>query len=167
MISPLGSVGAPIPWQPERPIMQPIVVISVFATSWITLATILSAIFGYYLSAGMLPKITPLLAVAAGLVCYTAAVRLFEGRLPNELSLKRSPELLLGALITGLFSLGLIALMLATGLLKFSGERFGIDPIATVLTVGILGAVWQELLFRGMIFRHTENLFGTWPALIL
>jgi uncharacterized protein len=43
------------------------------------------------------------------------------------------------------------------------------DPIAAVGLIGFMAAavVTEELMFRGVLFRHVEKLTGTWLALLL
>lgn len=44
---------------------------------------------------------------------------------------------------------------------------FGFLPAAVSLLILIAGAVQEELIFRGMIFRKLERSFGSWIALIV
>lgn len=109
-----------------------------------------------------------LIAVLLGLV-YWLYVRLMEGRrsLP-EFSLPGAPAefgagLLLGAGAVAL-AMGLLAASgnyQVTGMNPWSAKIAG--PLAEMLFVG----VFEELLFRAILFRITERALGSWPALVI
>lgn len=108
--------------------------------------------------------IGPVLGVLV-LWLYVVVVRRFEKRPVTELARPRAAKRLLGGALGGLaltvVTIGIIAL--------FGGYQItGWGTIAGALTVvGIMCAVavTEEVLFRGVIFRLTEQRWGTWIAL--
>ncbi len=55
----------------------------------------------------------------------------------------------------------------ALGDLHFLGVRHGLGGLWVVLAVSIASGVYEEMVFRGLIFRHLETMLGTWAALAL
>lgn len=49
----------------------------------------------------------------------------------------------------------------------FAFLAFGLLPVATSFLLLLAGAVQEELVFRGMIFRLLERVLGSWIALVL
>jgi uncharacterized protein len=101
----------------------------------------------------------------AALACYAAGVRIIERRPVDELTPNvGTPELGAGfALGICLFS-AVILLLWAFGVF----EPNGLGSVAVVggaLLLSILGATLEEILFRGLLFRLSEKLIGTWGAL--
>lgn len=108
-----------------------------------------------------------LMDCAMMLCAYAGLVFVIEGRAVSELALRPLPReyatgLLLGF---GLYSLCILALY-AVGAYRIEG--FG--P-ALVLLSGLAGplatGVFEELFFRGGIFRVAEKYGGTWIALVI
>jgi uncharacterized protein len=103
--------------------------------------------------------------VAAGSAAYVGLVRLFERRPVSELSLRGAPaELALGmACGAGLFS-AVIAVLWVLGCYSVAAAG---TWAAAGLAVGMsaTSGVVEEILFRGVVFRNVEDLFGTWVAL--
>jgi len=110
-----------------------------------------------------------LLATVLLLLVYWGYVRLMEGRRPMaEFSLQGAVGEFGGGLLLGAVAVELaIGLLWAgghyriTGLNPWSGQIGG--PLAEMLFVG----VFEELLFRAVIFRIAERALGSWPALML
>ncbi|MDX2159644.1 MAG: CPBP family intramembrane glutamic endopeptidase [Hyphomicrobiaceae bacterium] len=114
----------------------------------------------------------PLLAIAItvamaalALIIYVAYTRFVEGRPASELSLPgMGREWAIGALIgAGLYSLCVLVLI-ALGMYRIQGLNpwyFVVPAVAMALSSGI----FEELLFRGVLFRSIEDRFGSWIAL--
>src|SRR6516165_5579810 len=92
---------------------------------------------------------------------YLLYVRVVEKRHALELSRFRIAFLPLGILI-GLIWFGLLIAML------YVGGHYQIDRLAfpnRLLSAVIFAmgtAIWEEVTFRGLLFRVTEQTFGTW-----
>jgi membrane protease YdiL (CAAX protease family) len=92
---------------------------------------------------------------------YLLYVRVVEKRHPLELSRFRIALLPLGILI-GLIWFGLLIAMLYTsGHYQINGLAFPNRLISAVI-FAIGTAIWEEVTFRGLLFRVTEQAFGTW-----
>lgn len=64
----------------------------------------------------------------------------------------------------GLFSTVVLAVWMA-GCIEFAGLRGGIGNLWGMLSMAISSALFEELLFRGIVFRQLEALVGSWIAL--
>lgn len=105
------------------------------------------------------------LAVFA-LALYAGIIRLIERRKPAELALQRcAPEAAAG-FITGivLFSVA-IATLVACRCYLVTGHG-AITVIFAGLLAWVSGAIAEELIFRGFVFRVLQNACGTWIALV-
>lgn len=116
------------------------------------------------------PPIAILSVVIASLaVCgaYGAYVRLVEQRVVSELSGKGA----LGELSFGiLIGLGLLAIIIAILWLPGYYQVIGThswEVLIAALVVNVPSGLVQEIIFRGVIFRITEESLGTWLALAI
>jgi uncharacterized protein len=110
------------------------------------------------------------IAVAMALVAmaiYVAWGRLIERRAVSELSLPGSvPEFLVGALIgAGLYAACVLILMVL-GMYRIEG----LNPLAFMIpamAMSVKSAVFEELVFRGVLFRSVEQMAGSWIAIVV
>lgn len=110
------------------------------------------------------------LSVAVVVLAWKAAQRWLEHRADTEFALRGSvPELALGLLIGAALFSGMALLVAMLGGLHVSGWRgtAALDTLRPALAMGISSALLEETLFRGIVFRHTEAMVGTWGALAL
>jgi hypothetical protein len=92
---------------------------------------------------------------------YLLYVRLLEKRSALELSRFRIALLPLGALV-GLVWFGvLMATLYAGGHYQINGLAFP-DRLFSAVVFALGTAIWEEVTFRGLLFRVTEQTFGTW-----
>lgn len=97
-------------------------------------------------------------------LAYLVLAVFVERRRPLELQPRRAAGLAHGlALGAALFlaSFGLIALL---GGYRFDGVDPTYDPWLMVFVVGLVAGTTEEMMFRGVLFRLTEELVGTWGA---
>jgi membrane protease YdiL (CAAX protease family) len=107
------------------------------------------------------------MAVAANLLfVYVSLVYLVERRPISELALPRKGrELGIGLLLGfGLYTL-CVLIAIALGLYRIEGSN-GWQALLSSLWVTPLAPVFEELLFRGAVFRILEEVFGGWLALV-
>lgn len=117
-------------------------------------------------------KATPLLSIAItvamamlALAIYVGVARFIEQRPASELSLPGMDRewgtgLLVGA---GLYTACVLILM-ALGMYRIEGLNpwtFVIPAVAMALSSG----TFEELIFRGVLFRSVEDMFGSWISL--
>jgi membrane protease YdiL (CAAX protease family) len=128
-----------------------------FLATWIALALLLHA-------AHLPLRMGDVVLAIAGFATYIAYVRRVERRGVTELQTRTAlPE------VAGGFAFGLALFGVVIAALALSGHyhvtAFG-NPtaLATGLVIWLSGAVMEELLFRGFIFRTIRNLAGTWIA---
>jgi len=103
----------------------------------------------------------------AGFAVYRAYAFLIEQRTVSELA---SPgmgrELGIGLLIGAILYAACELILMALGIYRITGMNswsFMIPAIAMALSSGI----FEELLFRGVLFRSVETWFGSWAALVV
>lgn len=104
---------------------------------------------------------------AAAFAVYSWFVRLVERRPVSELALPgMGTELGLGMLIGfGLYTASILVLMIM-GIYRIAG----LNPVSFMLTaisMAVSAAVFEELLFRGVLFRIVEEWLGSWVALVV
>lgn len=108
--------------------------------------------------------VSTVLAVLPCVLAYWVLARLIEHRKVDELSWRKSPQLLwgvLGALV--LFAL-LTAQLWAAGVYRITG--YGDAPLwALFLLTAVAPGITEEIVSRGILFRLTEEGLGTWIAL--
>jgi membrane protease YdiL (CAAX protease family) len=108
-------------------------------------------------------------AAMLGLVCfgtYFAASKWIERRNPTELATGRAfPELFAGiALGALLFSAVMIVLRMA-GIYRVDGWGTT-NHLASGLFFAVGAGIMEEILFRGLLFRLSSKIVGTWGALV-
>lgn len=113
------------------------------------------------LSAWLPVSLTELIAAVAGF----AVLLLVEKRRPVELAARRWTGLLKGMLLGAVLCSAVIGVLALLGSYKVIGvdARYVFWP--ALVSTGIVAAVAEEIAFRGVLFRLTEDLLGTWAAL--
>jgi len=110
--------------------------------------------------------VTVCMALAA-LVLYYAYGRIVEGREVTELSTPgMGREWATGALIGAGLITGCVLILLGFGMYRIDGlnpATFLIPAVALAISSG----TFEELFFRGVIFKSVEDMVGSWIALIL
>lgn len=104
---------------------------------------------------------------AVGFAVYIGLVRLVERRSVSELALPgMGRELGIGLLVgAGLYSACILILMVM-GIYRIEG----INPVSYLLPAIVLplsSGIFEELLFRGVLFRILEEWQGSWISLIV
>jgi hypothetical protein len=111
--------------------------------------------------------VATVVAGAVMLIVYAAVVHFIERRPVSELAPRpMARELGLGLLLGfGLYSMCVLILM-ALGNYRIDGVHewhILLTGLATALATG----VYEELWFRGVVFRLAQEWFGTWAALLV
>ena len=108
-----------------------------------------------------------IVSAALLLLIYWASTRLLEHRRIGELAPARAPaNLLAGALIgLGLFSCVIAALSLM-GVAHVGGYNSG-QSLLGATNMAILSGIGEELIFRGVVYRIFEEMFGSFVALLV
>lgn len=101
------------------------------------------------------------------LAAYLAWARFIERRAVTELSLPGAGrEWGIGALIgAGLYT-GCVLLLMLLGMYRIEG----LNPLAFMIpaaAMAVKSAVFEELLFRGVLLRSVEAMAGSWIAIIV
>jgi membrane protease YdiL (CAAX protease family) len=110
-----------------------------------------------------------LITIVASIAAYKLIIR-HMGRHPrDDLSWtnKSARELSLG-LLAGFVIMALaVGVAAVLGVYQITGPGDGSQLIAELLGTAILAGVWEEILFRGILFRWIEEFGGSWLALLL
>jgi len=101
------------------------------------------------------------------LAIYFAWGRFIERREVTELSLPGAGrEWALGALVgVGLYT-GCVLLLMLFGMFRIEG----LNPLAVMvpaIAMAVKSSVFEELLFRGVLFRSVEDMAGSWIAIVV
>ena len=118
------------------------------------------------LASSRVDMITVSIAMGAlAFMVYTAFVRLVERREASELALAPMPrEWAIGALIgAGLYTLCVLILM-TLGIYRVEGLNSA-SFLLTAIAMAISTGIFEELVFRGVLFRILEEVLGSWIAL--
>ena len=107
-----------------------------------------------------------LLTVLPYVLAYWVLARLIEHRKVDELSWRKSPQLLWGLLgALALFAVLTVQLW-AAGVYRITG--YGDAPLWILfLLTAVAPGITEEILCRGILFRLTEEGLGTWIALLV
>lgn len=104
---------------------------------------------------------------AVGFAVYIGLVRLVERRPVAELALPgMGRELGTGILIgAGLYTAGILLLMVM-GIYKIDGLN-PVSYLLPALALPLSSGIFEELLFRGVLFRIVEEWLGSWISLVV
>lgn len=119
-------------------------------------------------------KDTPLTAVAiaaamalAVMAVYAAWAKWIERREVTELSLPGAGrEWAIGALIGIALYTGCVLLLMLFGMYRVEG----LNPLSYMIpaaAIAVKSSVFEELLFRGVLFKSVEDMAGSWIAIIV
>jgi membrane protease YdiL (CAAX protease family) len=103
----------------------------------------------------------------AGFAVYVGYAHFIEQRTVEELALARmGRQIGIGVLIgAGLYTACVLVLM-ALGI--YRGEGFNpLSFMVPAIAMALSSAIFEELLFRGVIFLSVEKWFGSWVALVV
>jgi membrane protease YdiL (CAAX protease family) len=108
----------------------------------------------------------PLAVAATFLLAYLAGARWIERRPVRELAPNRAVPELAAGLVTGfaLFA-AVMAVLWAMGVYHPTGWG-STKSIALGLALAVMAGFLEELLFRGILFRLSAKIVGTWGALL-
>lgn len=120
------------------------------------------------------PQFSPILTrgigslLAAGVILLLG--RALQGKALNEIGISPRgalPQVMQGVLV-GTVIMGLVAgLMAMASWYKVANINFDAFAIGRGLILFFFVALFEELLFRGILFWQLENVFGSWLALVL
>jgi uncharacterized protein len=128
---------------------------------------VVAAPFTMFVSDKSLKRLGAVLLTAIVLAAYWSYVRIVEKRPVVELSGPRMPrELGAGALLGALLFSMTVGLLAALGVYQVTGSNGWAAMLAT-LPGFVLGAVLEEVVMRGIVFRILEQSLGSWIALAI
>lgn len=146
------------------PLTRLVIVAFLLATAFILRDVIANGILSLPMDAEALRALVLITTVS---VIYLGYVRLIEGRRVRELALQKAPrELGLGVAIGAGMIVVIVALLWTLGLYHVVGLRSW-SVLVTPLVATTATAYWEEIAFRGVLFRILEEGLGTWIAMTL
>lgn len=99
---------------------------------------------------------------------YGLFQRRVEGRADAEFALVGAGrELARGLGIGFAIFCGTVLVVVLAGAMRIEGLRGGIGNLWGMLSMALISGLFEELLFRGIVFRQLEQLLGSWAALAL
>ena len=172
----IGAAGilAPGKWQWFRAIVWTVVLAVLFivtvnlvADAWLRLAAIAGG--GTFTTRSAAPEGDKLIGVTLGacaaLGVYWGAVRLAERRTVPELTLRHLPlDLALGLAVGAALIASIIVILWSFGWVAIEAQP--VTSIVRALRESIQSGVFEEVLFRLVLFRLLWRAFGIWPALV-
>jgi len=111
--------------------------------------------------------IVAVLASAAALTTYIYLFKFYEKRTIEELSTSHFGRNSIAGFFIGFFFLSFVILIMYLGKAYTILSLNPVSFLVPALALGISSAVFEEILFRGIIFRITEEKLGTVWALII
>lgn len=109
-------------------------------------------------------------AIQAGatVIAYVAVVMCIERRRPAELDLRRAPaQLGFGIAAGAILITVVIAILWLAGAYGVERTDPGADWMVPLLTGGLGAAVSEEIIFRGVLYRMTEEGLGSAAAVVV
>ena len=98
---------------------------------------------------------------------YQLMKRRIEGREDTDFAHQAAgPELATGLVIGFLLFSATAGVVMLLGGLTVDGVR-GTGRLWSMLSMAIASGLFEEIIFRGIVFRHLETLAGSWIALFL
>jgi membrane protease YdiL (CAAX protease family) len=112
-------------------------------------------------------SVGPAVLAALCLGVYVAACKWIERRSPAELAVRRAPAELAAGVLLGLalFS-SVMAILWIAGVYHPAGWGSN-RQLAGGFLLAVLAGILEELLFRGLLFRLSSKILGTWGALVV
>lgn len=169
------------PDQPHKPYppahrvrYNPLIRALIFTAIFVVTALVLGALVGVITAAlgwsqgqimGFVGNWAAVLGITSALFAYWVLGRFWERRRPIH-ELGGAPR---GAAVG--VGLGIVFMAVSVGILALLGvyriEGFNSDysPWMTILTVGFMAGIVEEILFRGICYRLLEDAFGSWAAI--
>jgi membrane protease YdiL (CAAX protease family) len=131
------------------------------------IATLRFARFGLHWSHDMVDLVAGPIAAIILLALFTLYTRAIERRAVTELSAQRAPRELIAGFIGGLLCMSVVfGVLLATHVYHVTGV--GASSVLWVALVSsLVTGVFEELLFRGVLFRLIEESWGSYVALAI
>ncbi len=157
-------------WLLYSPIAR--IVIFLLVTGALMAATLFSMKFAG-LSLKEAPKGTRVLVMfgvqtLASILAYLVLVRFVEKRRVTELPLRLAlPQAGLGIVYGALLITAVVVILWLAGAYQVDGTNPGASWVVPVLVGGIGAGVSEEIIFRGVLFRISEEGVGTWWALVI
>jgi membrane protease YdiL (CAAX protease family) len=112
------------------------------------------------------PDLGPLVVTAVVLVTYLVSVQWIERRSMTEFAPRGAGrEMIAGLLIGFALFASVMGILWISGVYHLGGFGDG-KGIAAGLSLAIMSGVFEEILFRGILFRVSSRIVGTWGALL-
>lgn len=114
-----------------------------------------------------LQALAALVGAAVGIGLYKLFRRYVEGGVDFEFPLPLAArEIGTGLLFGFLLFSGMTLVVWLLGGIQFQGVR-GMGNLWGMIALGIISGTFEEILFRGILFRQFETMLGTWAALAI
>ncbi len=115
----------------------------------------------------LLSLVVGLAGAAFALLAYAWAIRVTERRAPVEVGLAGAGGALSRGLLLGVLMFGAVIASIAVGGGYRIEDTGSVTAAVALIGLVAVGAVGEELMFRGLLFRLVERRTGTWVALVV
>jgi len=155
----------------QFPLVRLVIALAVLlATTFVAQEVIRTAagiLLGGETDSRILSYLVALVAPLTYILGYAAYVRVVERRAVTELSLSRAPkELGLGVLLGAGYMVATVGIIWLLGGYEFTWT-YAWTGVFAALAAGVTAGVIEEISYRGVLLRITEEGLGTWFALAL
>jgi len=100
------------------------------------------------------------------LAAYVASSKWIERRAPSELNVRRLlPEIAAGFAVGFVLFATSMAILWVTGIYHPAGGG-AVNGFVSGLFAALIAGVFEETVFRGLLFRLSSKILGTWGALL-
>ncbi len=139
----------------------------------VSLVTVAVAALIYVIVTGAINTITtgytaPLLQLVTAIIAYVVLTFVMEARVwPIEIAPRRLLDLLRGMALGALIIAVCVGFLALIGVYRVEAIYWEYNPLAAFVSYGLVAAVSEEILFRGVGFRLVEEGLGTWAAVAI
>ena len=88
-------------------------------------------------------------------------------RPPVEIDPRRIGGIGVGLLLGAVMMLVIFGIIMALGGYRVEGTTTGYDYAGAILLLGVQAGIFEEIVFRWILFRLSEEYLGTWLAMLL
>ncbi|MDR0847829.1 MAG: CPBP family intramembrane metalloprotease [Propionibacteriaceae bacterium] len=143
-------------------ILRALVFLAAFVAALMLFSSIQFAIQGNFAIYG---SSTPLWQLLAAILAYGLLAFLMEGRVwPHEIAPKRLLGLPKGLVVGFVLISVCVGVLAALGMYRVAAVHGNYNPWMDLFVAGVVAAISEEILFRGVLFRLVEEWVGTWGA---
>lgn len=161
----MTTPSAPMPGLARRILASPLLRVLVLGFGMLVMMGLNADVMGSYAADPVKAAVHVVALAIAGLAIYIAFAHFVEGRTAAELGTQGlARQLGIGLLVGAGLYVACEGILMAMGIYRITG----LNPLSFMLpavAMAISSGVFEEMLFRGVLFFSVEKWLGTWAAL--